>query len=151
MKTIELPASKKGESCQTDVGWCDQNDALAEFVDRLGPDTLSLADLIGAQTLKKIEKLSIPLIATFEEETRQTTYRRAEGMSDFVAHKIPNAVWIEIDPRTSLKRALALYSDRLLAYEKMNRKRTLEVIILPVWERKEATLRLLVRRPSSDP
>lgn len=86
------------------------------------------------------------MIASYVDKIRQTTYRKAEGMAIASAGQTPaGTMWTDVDPRISLRKALSLYGDRLLAFEKIQRETTLDILVLPFRKKSELTLRILVR------
>lgn len=126
--------------------WPARTDSLTEFVDRLGPEDITLEEMIGAQVLKRTDSLQIPMIASYVDNIRQTTYRKAEGMALASAEQTPaGSMWIDVDPRISLRKAFSLYGDRLLAFEKTQRETTLDLLVLPFRKKSELKLRILVR------
>lgn len=126
--------------------WPQRTDSLTEFVDRLGPEDITLEEMIGGQVLKKTDSLQIPMIASYVDNVRQTTYRKAEGMAISSVNPLPpGSMWIDVDQRISLRKALSLYGDRLLAFEKTQRETTLDILVLPFRKKSELTLRILVR------
>ena len=126
--------------------WPEKADSLTEFIDRLGPHDISLEEMIGGQVLKKTDSLQVPLIASYIDSVRQTTYRKAEGMTIASTRQAPtDTTWIDVDPRMSLRKALSLYGDRLLAFEKTHRESSLEILVLPFRKKSELSLRILVK------
>jgi hypothetical protein len=124
--------------------------ALTRFVLDAASGDVALEDLAGAQTNSVIETVSVPLLFTIEQDRRKVTYRRGDVVPHFATGVIPtDGVWVEVDLRTSLKKAHKLYGTDLLAYEKVYRVTSMEITGMMVRRRIEQTIRLLVRRASS--
>ena len=69
-------------------------------------------------------------------------------MPQFAKGVVPSdGMWIEIDLRTGLKKALEIYADDLLAYEKVYRVTTLNVTGMNIRKKVDLTIRILVRKP----
>jgi hypothetical protein len=130
-----------------DHSWTDQEDELGNFALGTQLADVSLQEVAGALAKKTEESASIPLVFQYSASTRQTSYRRGEAIVQLADGKAPpESCWVEIDPRMSLRKALDLYGEDLLAFEKVVRRITLEVLVLPVRQRHEQTLRVLIRR-----
>jgi hypothetical protein len=141
-------ASKANQ--HVDQSWTDQKDELASLTLESALADISLEELAGAQAIKTEDKLAFPLIFEYSTTTRRTSYRRGEAAVQLPSGRAPsNSSWLEIDPRMSLRRALDLYGVNLLAFERLVRHTSLEILVLPVRERHDQTLRVLVRRPAT--
>jgi len=136
-------------STSPEQSWTDRRDGLANLTIENELADIPLEDLAGALAIKTEDRLALPLIFDFSRTTRQTTYRRGEAIVELPSGRAPrDSCWVEIDPRMSLRRALDLYGEDLLAFEKVVRRITLEIIVLPIRQRQEQTLRVLIRRPA---
>ena len=128
------------------VSWTEApTDTLADFVVAASSEDQSLETFVGAQTGRWNETISIPLIVQFCHVRKQTNYRRGAALT---SDRADDAIWIEVDPRMTLKRALELFgTDNLVAYEKTVDTTTLEILVLPVVKRDTHRLRILVHKP----
>jgi len=144
--TSRPPLLSKSASRHFDQSWTDRQE-LSNLT--LGSELadISLEELAGALATKTEDRLSFPLIFEYSATTRRTSYRRGEAMVELAGGRAPtDSSWVEIDPRMSLRRALDLYGQDLLAFEKVVRRISLEIVVLPVRQRHEQTLRVLIRR-----
>jgi len=130
-----------------DQSWTDRHDELASlaFTDDLGE--VSLEELAGAIATKTEDRLSLSLIFDWSKTTKRTSYRRGEAVGDIPNGRAPpDSSWVEINPRMSLRRAIDLYGRDLLAFEKVVEHTVLEIVVLPIRQRRQQMLRVLVRR-----
>jgi hypothetical protein len=135
-----------GVSRNTDESWTDRRDELTSLALANDLVDLSLEELAGALATKTEDRLSLPLIFEYSASTRRTSYRRGEAVIDLSSGRAPaDSAWLEIDPRMSLRRAIDLYGADLLAFEKVVQRISLEIIV-PVRQRHQQSLRVLVRR-----
>ena len=147
--TSRPPAVVNNASRHLDESWIDPQDDLPSFTFENQLADIPLEDLAGALTIKKDDRLSFPLLFAYSASTRRTSYRRGDAIADLPSGRMPRgSAWLEIDPRMSVRRAIDLYGQDLLAFEKVVRHVSLEIVVLPVRERREQMLRVLIRRPA---
>lgn len=150
MKHVLTKRPQPDPAQPSDRSWTDQNNDLANMTLENALADIPLEDLAGARATKTEDKFAIPLFFEYSAITRLTSYRRGDAVVQLPSGRAPpNSSWLEIDPRMSLRRALDLYGENLLAFEKLVRHISLEVLILPVRERHDQSLRVLVRRPAT--
>jgi hypothetical protein len=129
-------------------GWTDSEDGLTSLTLESSVADIPFEELAGALTSQKENRLSIPLLFDYSDSSRRTSYRIGDAIGSLPNGRPPcGTSWIEIDPRMSLKRAFELYGEDLLAFEKIVRRISLEIVVL-VRQRREQILRVLVRRPT---
>ena len=127
-------------------GWTDRSNDLVELLDGVDTSDAAIEDLVGAQAIKEDDKIAMPAVFEYSHKTRRTSYRRGQMIVDDVP--VEDGAWIEVDPRMTLKRAFQLYGvDNVYAYEKIVVETKLEIVVMPVREKKKQSLRILVRRP----
>lgn len=58
--------------------------------------------------------------------------------------------WVTVNPSTTLRTLLKKYGDRLHGYDSVERTRTLEIVMLDIFNSTEKSVRVLVRRPDTN-
>jgi hypothetical protein len=94
------------------------NRELVDLLDGVDVNDTPLDELIGAQTVKSDDKIAVPLVFEYSSTTRRTTYRKGTEIGHNTAPA--DTIWVDIDPRLSLRRALEIYGPQnLYAYDKL--------------------------------